>query len=172
MPETYPINAYKIWYADAPEDIYVGSTRERLSRRMSSHRYDSRRGKPSKIHQVMREKGENNFQYCLLGTRLVRNMDQQRKYEQQWMKRLKPTLNMCRAYSTPGDRRKSQRIYKKKQRELLKDIPKYYCECCDKSLFLGVRHHCGTQKHKDNYKNKFREVFDMEITDAEVPKHL
>ena len=266
MAETqnmYPINVYKIWYADAPEDVYVGSTKERLCKRMSAHRTDSRRGKPARIYQVMREKGDTNFQHCLLGTCMVRNKDEQRLYEQTWIDRLNPTLNSIRAYISEEHKKENHKEHnkeyyqrpeikqrhkeyhqrpeikqrqkeydqrpeikqkkkeyeqkpeikqmrkeysqrpeikqrqkeysqrpenkqkmkeykqkpeiKQKIKEYMKEYrqKKHYCEYCDKSMVRSaITYHCGTRTHKDNYKNKFVEIFDMEIKDEEVPNYL
>ena len=43
----YEIKVYKIWYDDAPEDFYIGSTKLSISRRMVEHRC---RGKKANIH--------------------------------------------------------------------------------------------------------------------------
>ena len=216
----YPTHAYKIWYADAPEDLYVGSTKERLSRRMTAHRAAARKGEPPLIYQTMRAKGVNNFEYRLLGSCMVRNMDEQRMYEQTWMDRLNPTLNMCMAHVSAEQRIQKMNDYNKEYqqrpevqqkqkesqqrpeyRQKMKEYQqrpenkqkmkeyqqrpenkqkmkeyyqrKYHCEYCDTLLVRsGIKGHCGTRKHKDNYKSLFKDVFEMDISDEEVPKWL
>ena len=60
----YRIKVYKIWYADCPEEFYIGSTKKKyLSERIAWHREDCRRGKGSKLYSLMREKGTNSFNY-------------------------------------------------------------------------------------------------------------
>jgi hypothetical protein len=187
MTETqnlYPIHAYKIWYADAPEDLYVGSTKERLSQRMSLHRHFARSDRNSRIYQTMREKGENNFQYRLLGTCMVRSMDEQRMYEQTWMDRLNPTLNSQKAYISKEQARLNGIASAKrwgnanieKKKEYGKRYAKSYqsvlveCEYCDKSVCRGAyQMHLRAKRHKANYKRMFKEVFGMDITDTDVP---
>ena len=45
------------------------------------------------------------------------------------------------------------------------------CDFCDTILSKrAFTRHIKTQKHKDNYKNEFLRVFEMEITDADVPQ--
>jgi hypothetical protein len=207
----YPTHAYKIWYADAPDELYVGSTKERLSRRMTAHRAAARKGEPPLIYQTMRAKGVNNFEYRLLGTCMVRNMDEQRMYEQSWMDRLNPTLNMCMAHVSAEQRIQKMNDYNKEYqqrpeyRQKMKEYNKKYkqrpenkqkmkqyqqrpenrqrakeycqrkhhCEYCDTLLVMaGIKYHCGTRKHKDNYKSLFKDVFEMDISDKEVPKWL
>ena len=103
--DQYEIKVYKIWYADAPDDIYVGSTKLSLSRRMVEHRSVAKRGKTSLIYTTMRAKGINNFEYCMLGSCMVSNMDEQRMFEQSYIATLNPKLNMCRAYITEDERK-------------------------------------------------------------------
>tara|TARA_R100001369_G_scaffold44722_1_gene70880 strand:+ start:70 stop:522 length:453 start_codon:yes stop_codon:yes gene_type:complete len=92
----YEIKVYKIWYYDAPKDIYIGSTKQdALYKRMRQHRA-SAKTKDSKIYKLMREKG-NNFKYILLEAVQVSCKDGQLKAEQKWMDNLKPTLNTYRA---------------------------------------------------------------------------
>ena len=109
----YEIKVYKIWYSDAPDDIYVGSTKhDRLSKRMKTHRSDATKVvRTSLIYRTMREKGVNNFEYCLLGSCLVSNKDEQRQFEQSYIERLKPTLNTNRAYSTEEDSKQKKKEY-------------------------------------------------------------
>jgi hypothetical protein len=219
MAETenmYSINAYKIWYADDPEECYVGSSKNTLSRRMADHRNAARRGRTSLIYRTMREKGINTFQYVLLGTCMVRNKDEQRMYEQQWIDQLNPSLNKNRAYITEEENKQKIKEYrdrpeykqkmkeyqqrpevKQKQKEyyqrpeIKQKMREYYqrpeykqkkkeywgrifhCEYCDQNLKRStIKNHCGTRKHKDNYKKTFKEVFEMEIADEEIPDYL
>ena len=110
----YEIKVYKIWFADAPDAIYIGSTKRTLAQRMGGHRRDASKGvKTSLICRTMREKGVNNFEYCMLGSCIVSDKDQQRMFEQTYIERLKPTLNTNRAYSTEDDYKQKQREYQR-----------------------------------------------------------
>jgi hypothetical protein len=57
------------------------------------------------------------------------------------------------------------------QRRTCKACSPAECDFCDmttsKALF---KRHLKTQKHKDNYKEEFSRVFDVEITDSDVPQ--
>jgi hypothetical protein len=93
----YEIKVYKIWYEDAPEEFYIGSTKyDELYKRMKDHRHSARKGRPSRIYQTIREKG-NDFKYDLVSSCMVSCRDEQNAFEQHWMDQLKPTLNMNRA---------------------------------------------------------------------------
>ena len=98
--QDYRIRVYKIYYADAPDAIYIGSTKLTLARRMTEHRAAAKKGKTSLIYTTMRVKGINNFQYVLLDSFLVSNVDEQRMFEQTYIETLKPTLNTNRVYRT------------------------------------------------------------------------
>ena len=107
----YEIKVYKIWYSDAPDDIYVGSTKhDRLSKRMKKHRSNAVR-RTSLIYRTMIEKGVNNFEYCMLGSCMVSDKDGQRQFEQTYIERLKPTLNMRSAHVHEDDRKQAAKDY-------------------------------------------------------------
>ena len=59
----------------------------------------------------MREKGINSFQYVLLGSCLVSNKDEQTMFEQEFITRLKPTLNEIRAHTTHEQRKLRQQVH-------------------------------------------------------------
>jgi hypothetical protein len=113
-PMSYEVKAYKIWYEDEPNNIYVGSTKRPLSERMGDHRQKVRQGRTSRIYNLMREKGVNDFKYVLLGTGRVSNFEQQRMFEEMWIKKLKPPLNMCKAYESKEELNERKRLYQQK----------------------------------------------------------
>ena len=116
--EQYNVNVYKIWFDDAPDDFYIGSTKRTLSQRMSNHRFKCRKGSGvgSKLYNIMREKGVNNFKYILVDSSMVTCSDEQRKFEQKYMNELKPTLNTVRAFRTHENRLKQHRDCDDKRR--------------------------------------------------------
>ena len=113
----YEVKCYKIWYDDEPEEFYIGSTKLNLSQRMVGHRSCARNDSNYIIHQKMREKGINEFQYVQLGSCMVSNKDEQMMFEQQYITSLKPTLNKIRSHSTPEERKLFQRIHHEKNKE-------------------------------------------------------
>ena len=120
----YEIKIYKIWWEDAPDEliIYFGSTKEkRLSNRITCHRKHCKSGLNNRLYQVMREKGYD-FKYCQLVVCLVLNGDEQRMLEQQCIDKLKPPLNMNRAYGLdPIKRKQSQIRYARNNREKIQE---------------------------------------------------
>jgi hypothetical protein len=111
----YEIKVYKIWYEDVPEEFYIGSTKyDALYKRMSVHRAHAKKGRKSKIYQTIREKG-GDFKYIQIASCIVSCKDEQCAFEQEWIDRLKPTLNSNRAHGLDIEREKqNQREYKQK----------------------------------------------------------
>jgi hypothetical protein len=116
----YEIKVYKIWYEDAPEEFYIGSTKyDTLYKRMSDHRNKVKIGGKSKLYQLIRSKG-GGFLYSQIALCMVSCKDEQRAFEQHWIDKLHPTLNSNRAYGTDIERYKeyNQRPeIKQKQKE-------------------------------------------------------
>lgn len=97
---SYEVRAYKIFWDDC-DDTYVGATKATLAKRMAGHRIYCRKqvGEiPYELYRVMAEKGDRNFKYVLVATRMVSNSDEKRRFEQEWIDKLKPSLNMFRAH--------------------------------------------------------------------------
>ena len=93
----YPCRAlaYKIWFDD--NDFYVGSTTQKLSRRITDHRSAGRCGGHSAIYIKMRD-CNFAFQYVSLGETTVESYEEQRRFEQSFIDKLSPPLNKCRAH--------------------------------------------------------------------------
>ncbi len=129
MPK-YPCTAraYKIWWDDGGNDLYVGSTvQATVATRMSHHRNSCRNNPSKQKYKIYVKMAQNiDFQYVCLGTRVVDSKDEQRMFEQEWIDGLKPNLNHKRAYTSPEMKKEWQKIYdcspgrriaQKKQRE-------------------------------------------------------
>ena len=114
----YEIKVYKLWYSDAPDAMYIGSTKRTIAQRMGDHRLAATKGvRTALIYKTMREKGVNNFEYCMLGSCMVSDKDQQRMFEQSYIDRLKPTLNMRSAYIHEDDRKQVAIYYRIEYRQ-------------------------------------------------------
>lgn len=87
--------SYKITFADG--EIYVGSTIQKLSNRISGHRKLARSGAKFQICSKMRETNYI-FQYVSLGEKVVKSYEEQRRFEQTFIDELSPTLNKIRAH--------------------------------------------------------------------------
>ena len=93
----YPCRAvaYKIWFSDG--QFYVGSTSQRLSRRIVNHRSRARAGVMTVICTKIRDMNFE-FQYVSLGETTADSFEEQRRYEQSFIDDLNPPLNKKRAY--------------------------------------------------------------------------
>ncbi len=123
---SYKINVYKIWW-DGKDDLYVGSTRQRLCTRMTEHRRNCKKGIQYKIYGAMRINGYR-FSYVLLESYEVSCKDEQLKYEQRHLDLLHPNLNKNRAYNTPEDSKRMQKCYRDTHKDKLRVIHKQYRE--------------------------------------------
>jgi len=132
------IQVYKIYFDDSP-NIYIGSTKTTLSRRMTQHRTAVRRGSKYKVHNFIRSKNMD-FNYVLVTSCICHNRDQQRQFEQSVIDELKPSLNSLRAYTTleqhTQQRKESDSEYyiKNKQQILEKAKIKIRCSYCDSKI--------------------------------------
>ena len=161
----YEIKVYKIWYEDDPDEFYIGSTKhDALSKRMSMHRRDAKKGKKSKIYQTIREKG-GDFKYIQIASCMVSCKDEQCAFEQEWIDRLNPTLNMMRAHGRDIERYKQYEQspeYKQKRKEY-ENIPERKekrNECRDnkrRTCVCGVEYVASpyySQRHYDTEKHR------------------
>jgi hypothetical protein len=122
----YEIKVYKIWYADAPEEFYIGSTKyDTLYKRMSDHRNKVKIGRKSKLYQLIRSKGIY-FNYSQIASCMVSCKDEQRAFEQQFIDELHPTLNSNRAHGWDIDRYKQIKKEYKQRPQYKQKIKEYF----------------------------------------------
>ncbi len=128
----YKISIYKIWWVENEQHLYIGSTKQKISSRISRHRSDCRKGCTQKLYTAMREYGYD-FKYILLKEYKVSNRQQQLQKEQKWIDKLKPKLNQKRAFTTKEQKivqKKDifKKYYDKNKNELKKNKNKWYIE--------------------------------------------
>ena len=94
MPDYQEGKLYKK-YNTITDDIYIGSTTQKLCERMRQHRNDQnskKRGHFS-IYQAFREHGVNNFYIELVEKHPCNDRDELRKKEGEYIRKLKPSFN-------------------------------------------------------------------------------
>jgi hypothetical protein len=122
----YEIKVYRLWYEDAPDEFYIGSTKEdALYKRMRTHRNSGKRGGKSKLYQLIRSKGVG-FKYSQIASCMVSCKDEQRAFEQSWIDKLHPTLNNNRAYGLDIERYKHKQKEYQQSPEYKQKIKEYY----------------------------------------------
>jgi len=121
---SYEIRVYKIYFDDC-DDIYIGSTKTTLSRRMAQHRVAVRRGSTYRVHNFIRSKNMD-FNYILVRSCFVFNKDQQRLFEQTVISEMNPNLNQRRAHTTEEQARERNKEYNQNNKESIKEYKKEY----------------------------------------------
>lgn len=158
---------YKITCDLDPDLMYIGSTERELSSRMSGHRYSaSIYDRQCPVHAKMCEVGEKYFKIELLEEKWFKNQEEMRKLEQEWIDKLKPSLNAKRAYLSPeqrkqylidyeqkrseGEDKKKRTDARREEREKNILSGRYRCEICDHnfSSFSTLQRHIEGDKHK------------------------
>ena len=140
----FTCRVYKICNLEDKKE-YVGSTKQKLNRRMTSHEVETRKNRNNMpLHDHMRELGIRKFYIELLEEKEVANRRDQRILESEWQDKLKPELNKVRAYSSKEKKLELAKIHYnenkeevlgKKKAKRLKDIEDgtWKCDCCQKS---------------------------------------
>lgn len=179
---------YKI-VNDIDDEIYVGSTRDSLCKRMSSHRSMAKNplGKYSqgKIYQKMRGCGIEHFRIVLVEEYPCKNKDQLRAREEYWRKELQATLNSVSAYTSKEEAKKRNNDYyhehhdyflqkkreynKKNKEEINKKNREYHKVNKEKIAKHQQEHHfceCGytyAQNHKQRHLRSKQHAWYMEM---------
>jgi arylsulfatase A-like enzyme len=124
----YKARAYKIFNID-DDKIYVGCTKQTLSRRLSAHKRDcSNKSTGMILHEHMRKLGAYKFHIELLEEKEVENRQQQYILESQWQKKLQPPLNKVIAYITDEERQLKKKYYKETHKREISITSKKYRE--------------------------------------------
>ena len=94
MPNYQEGKIYKI-YNTINDDIYIGSTSQKLCERMRQHRNDYKSSPRFNmlIYKAIREHGVENFYIELIDKYPCNDKDELRKTEGEYMRELKPSLN-------------------------------------------------------------------------------
>uniref|UniRef100_UPI00404B2442 GIY-YIG nuclease family protein n=1 Tax=Flavobacterium sp. TaxID=239 RepID=UPI00404B2442 len=163
MPINYQEGkVYKI-YNTINDDIYVGSTTQKLCERMRDHRYciNNQKKKDRLLYQAFREHGVCNFRIELIEKCPCNDKDELRRTEGKYIRELKPYLNMniagrtCKEYH--NDHREQLKEHKKQYAEQHKEYFKAYfkayskeeitCECGRMIARGHLRRHQRSMKH-------------------------
>lgn len=97
------------------DDIYIGSTCDKLCKRMVAHRAVAKSYEGnSNVHITMRELGVDNFKIILIESYPCESTEQLRSREDYWIKEMKAKLNIRRAFLTEEETRQ-QHVQSAKQ---------------------------------------------------------
>jgi hypothetical protein len=137
---------------DVDDEIYVGATKECLSHRLGKYRTAMRKGdRKSKFMNHMKELGTEHFKIILLEEFKSSNIDQMKAKRQEWIDKLKPTLNQTFVDTNRQEERKIKQLGQQKQcYDKTKNI--IVCECggrYDTYNTSKTQRHFKTKKHKN-----------------------
>ena len=149
MPDYSKGKIYKILNT-IDDEIYVGSTVETLSMRMSKHRSDMKKQPQSKIYKHMHELGVENFYIELIENFPCNDIYELRAREGHFIREI-ATLNKLIAGRTQKEYRKQ---YNEEHKEHIKETVKQYYEDNKEHLL----------EKKKQYKEEHKEYINEKIT--------
>jgi predicted GIY-YIG superfamily endonuclease len=116
MPNYQNGKIYKL-VNNIDDEIYVGSTTQKLCSRFAEHKNDFKRTPEVKLYQHARTIGDmNNFKIILVQSYPCSNVEELKAKEQEWKDLLNPSLNMI----NPTQQAKTKE--------------KYECKSCGRSV--------------------------------------
>jgi hypothetical protein len=131
MSATFTGKIYKL-VNDVNDEVYIGSTKQPLYKRLDGHKHQSKKGK-SKISTHIRDIGAGHFKIVLIQEYECKSREELNKYEDEWMRKydaVENGLNSVQArckdkwYDENKDRLQSEYVrgLRIKQFELFKPI--------------------------------------------------
>ena len=126
MPVDYQESKIYNIYNTINDDIYVGSTTQKLCERMRDHRYciNNQKKKDRPLYQAFREHGIEHFFIELIEKCPCNDKDELRKKEGEYIRLLKPSFNSSIAGGTKQEYENENKVniskIKKQYRENIK----------------------------------------------------
>jgi hypothetical protein len=159
---TYIAKVYKLTNS-VDDKWYLGSTKDRLAKRIGGHRSAVRAGKTSNIYNHMRTTGIENWVITLIEQRSVPDKEHQLMFERAKLDELKDEhcLNMCRPHITAEEKTEQARarvaawtrVNPERHRATVARIlaeNRHHCAVCNYSAAspADLRKHNRTRKHQ------------------------
>lgn len=181
------------------DQIYIGSTCNSLAKRKSRHKTSSRKRPTQRVYQHLNQIGWENVRIILIEKVQAQNKDQLRLREQHYIDLIRPSLNKnsaidtchhCKIQALCKDCGGASICQHNRQRIQCKDCggasicqhnhkrshckecnPNHICFECNKNFNSkqSLTRHCRSAKHKKTCKDLFKEIFDYELLDLEIP---
>ena len=140
--------------SDIGRDVYVGSTSQKLSKRLSEHKYDchcyNKKIYEDKLLVWMFQVGVENWMIRPLLT-LECSKEVIREFELVWINILKCDLNMISPIQ--DDKNEKDRVLRIEEKNV--DEKKYFCNVCEKAFRSNwkLKRHKSTFKHSNKFFN-------------------
>ena len=136
------------------DDVYIGSTTQKLSKRMTNHRTQAKNGKNHLLYQQMREIGDDKFYIELIEDYPCENLEQLNKREGEYIREM-ATLNEKVAGRTKQEyvdehrdikNQKAREHYQHNKEEILQRQREHYKENQER---INERHKKYNEEHKE-----------------------
>ena len=178
MPINYQRSKIYRIYSDLDElegCEYIGSTAKlTLAQRMTGHRADAKRGKTSRLYQLMRQYGIENFSIELVEQYPCNSKDELRQRENQVIRERRPVWNTNAAFQTVEEYKAQKANWKKTNRTMWNQLTKksknktkaqkkFYCIECD--LAAAAPSALAIHKLSKNHKLNFCDYHGIDIAD-------
>ena len=159
---------YKILNSEN-DDVYIGSTCQKLSKRMTNHRTQAKSGKTYLLYQKMREIGDDKFYIELVENYPCENLEQLNKREGEWIREI-ATLNDKVAGRTKQEyakdnrdikNQKAKEDYQANKEQILRRHREHYR---DNQERINERHKKYNEEHKEEIK-RYRDARKQEKTE-------
>ena len=141
----YKVVDIRLVQGEAGYCVYVGSTTQKLTKRMYAHRHKSK-SKWAPFHKYINEQGLDNFKIVLVEPCPCRCRAELNMREEHWRCKLGPTHNVYRAYATKAQTRTDK--IKKYNINADKLNKKVLCECGTTISKQNIAKHRKTTKHE------------------------
>ena len=136
-----------IYKIEICNEIYIGSTIQRLSNRRTKHNSNLKDiNKNCKLYETCRTNNINNITLIEIEKVKINNKIELNIIEQKYINELQPSLNSKRAYRTEEESRSRHKEYKNKNKDKIKELTKrgndkkkikINCEFCGKEMTTG-----------------------------------
>lgn len=114
---------------DIDDEFYVGGTTQTLSKRFGDHKLTATTKPNRKIYNHMNSLGADHFRIVLIEQIEVESKEQLRKKEDEYIRLLKPKLNMINSVLNIDELYQKNKVYKKVNKEsIAKVVKKYACD--------------------------------------------
>jgi hypothetical protein len=135
------------------DEIYIGSTTQPLSKRMSSHR-SSAKVKKYLIYQKMNELGIENFRIILIENFKCESLEELRSREDFFIKNLKPAYNVYNAVFNLENSYQKNKEYRENNIDIEKARHKQYYEANKDKLLAQHKQYYEANRDKELARHK------------------
>jgi hypothetical protein len=114
---------YKIEIGD---ELYIGSTEEKLCKRQGQHNYDLKRYPHRKLYKACIDNGIDNIKCWWVADIVFNSFDERRAIEETYRKKLNAELNSIRCYRSQEEKKEDKKQYDLDHKEEKKEYSKKY----------------------------------------------